>query len=721
MQAQATVTNSETQILTNSTSLQCVETLLKAGLGCIAYLRGLLPYENFSEYHLSAQFPSTLSSASFDNQARPTVSGMTIMSLKRGFTNEGDRILDYLEKGIFEAIEKQYLRRFIFAVYLDSKDPNNIVEAYTFNFQYYKVAGTDTVVPIMSLGDQLSKMSLHRLDGDPVVDALKRGNLPTLGDMEALPKCRYGNFKLFFNDNTPEDYQPPYFRAGDADSNRWFFTTHRAAEVPESTKIGNLETGWHGVSMKVVSVSSFLPSSTEDNNATFTGLTTCSPPKLTPVEEARLRVEDAELQRKDALNRNVVWDADTDADEDALGEDILDEGIVLARCNAGGAMVPIGVRGEEGRILPIPVHEEQGKSNNVIEYGGHPDPTPTHVGYLVVSPDIEETQVIPATQEIDMQSPSPLPSLRCVPSLPPSDIHNSSTSFVSTQQIDTFVLHEKLRNRIRPNSNVESQNPVQQNIPDISGRTVKTMRTADAMEDDGHVDCDCGTMVDDCLILCEGGCKKWRHVWCMGYHGTQDRRLPLQFVCFDCRLRRSPEWDFIAGRTHADMISRFKDLALFRRAIKIFEVHRPNTALQFREQIGCAAALVSQLLMRLEDEGFITTENAISEDFGSVRADARKGKKSTKNKGKKAQNELHKTKYVFLHSSKRSKAYLDYFHAEPQVENRLLGLTNGVSTFLRVIHWREPSCISKIVESRLADGNISTPVWNRKAGYRAER
>lgn len=134
------------------------------------------------------------------------------------------------------------------------------------------------------------------------------------------------------------------------------------------------------VSMKVASVSSFLPSAIEDNNAPFTGLTAHCPPKLTPVEEARLRVEDAELQRKDALNRNVVWDADVD--EDALGEDVSDEGIVLARCNGSGTMVPIGVRGDEG-ILPIPVHEDQGKGNNVVEYGGHPDPTPTHVGHLV--------------------------------------------------------------------------------------------------------------------------------------------------------------------------------------------------------------------------------------------------------------------------------------------------------------------------------------------------
>ena len=141
--------------------------------------------------------------------------------------------------------------------------------------------------------------------------------------------------------------------------------------------------GVTSVSMKVVSVSSFLPSSTEDNNAIFTGLTTRCPPKLTPVEEARLRVEDAELQREDALTRNVVWDADIDADEDAPGDDISDEGIVLARCNANGAMVPVGVRGDEGKILSIPVHEDQGKGNNVVEYGGHPDPTPTHVGYLV--------------------------------------------------------------------------------------------------------------------------------------------------------------------------------------------------------------------------------------------------------------------------------------------------------------------------------------------------
>jgi meiosis-specific protein HOP1 len=142
--------------------------------------------------------------------------------------------------------------------------------------------------------------------------------------------------------------------------------------------------------MKVVSVSSFLPSSMEDNNAVFTGITAHCPPKLTPVEEARLRVEDAELQRNDALNRNVVWDADED--EDAQGEEVSDDGIVLTRYNGEVPMVPIGVRGDDGDVLRIPVHE--GASTGLAQYSGHSEPTPTRVGHLVSSLCIPPSPVL---------------------------------------------------------------------------------------------------------------------------------------------------------------------------------------------------------------------------------------------------------------------------------------------------------------------------------------
>lgn len=111
--------------------------------------------------------------------------------MTRGYSDEGDKILNYLENGIFDALQKEYLRSFIFAIYLDNKDPTNIVEAYTFNFQYHTLPGTDVTVPIMTLGDGLQKMSLKdkaRRGGNPVTEAAKKGKAPTLLDVKKSVK-----------------------------------------------------------------------------------------------------------------------------------------------------------------------------------------------------------------------------------------------------------------------------------------------------------------------------------------------------------------------------------------------------------------------------------------------------------------------------------------------------------------------------------------------------
>lgn len=48
------------------------------------------------------------------------------------------------------------------------------------------------------------------------------------------------------------------------------------------------------------------------------------------------------------------------------------------------------------------------------------------------------------------------------------------------------------------------------------------------------------------------------------YHATSDSRLPTQFICFDCRLRRDVHWDLIKVDLYPQMMSKFKDIALFR-------------------------------------------------------------------------------------------------------------------------------------------------------------
>lgn len=83
----------------------------------------------------SSQSASQDSSMSFERRPLPSGS-VKLKTIRKGWTNEGDKLLGYLvgcskpsqlmklfilftqEEGIFDALEKQYLRSFIFAVYL---------------------------------------------------------------------------------------------------------------------------------------------------------------------------------------------------------------------------------------------------------------------------------------------------------------------------------------------------------------------------------------------------------------------------------------------------------------------------------------------------------------------------------------------------------------------------------------------------------------------------
>lgn len=77
---------------------------------------------------------------------------------------------------------------------------------------------------------------------------------------------------------------------------------------------------------------------------------------------------------------------------------------------------------------------------------------------------------------------------------------------------------------------------------------------------------------------------------------------------------------------------------------------------------------------------FIATECAINDDLGSVRDIEKKTKKQARSKAKRTRKELQRTKFIFLHASKRGKAYQDYFNPDPVVENRLMGLTDKIRT-----------------------------------------
>ncbi|KAJ7633058.1 HORMA domain-containing protein [Roridomyces roridus] len=743
MQAQSTRTEAAT---TSAQSLAAIQTLLQASIGCITFLRDLLPSDNFTDSHFttSDDSPSLLSSSSGSSidssrSNNRNVNGFKIMTMTRGYTDEADKLLNYLEYGIFDALQKQYLRSFVFAIYLDEKDPNNIVEAYTFNFHYHKIPGTNTVVPIMSLGDDLDKLSLK--EKDPVVQAARRGKAPTLKDvkksvktllktlihsttqMDVLPKRRFAAFKLYYTDETPSEYEPPHFHAGDAKKDKWFFMTHDLDEVPDKWSVGQLDTGHHSVNLSVASIATYLPSSTEHENATFTGTVNgASAPSLTPVQEASIRSEQAAKQAQDAETRNVVWSADASVegdDADAEGEDDPD----YTR-GPDGTFVPIGVRNEAGVIGPLPV--------NLLEeahFGGSTQPVPTRLDDVNAlqqfdSTDIEQTQQFPDTPTPSQNSGHPptlrgsSPSTSSLPvsgselfqrndSLPSSDPASPFTSPAPEEDIDTQMLQDlALANQVMTEDSemldmetqvtpVESQDPIQ-SFADTDDDADAPME--DGVEDmptpkpakkaqkkpqvaDRGLKCECEIGITDAQCFCEA-CGRWYHLWCVGFHSDEDARLPDEFVCFDCRVRADLSWELIKVDLYPKMLSKYKDLALFRRAIKVAEMNNPGSVADFAKAVGCDNVLARQLFKRLENEGFIVELSTEIDDIGfpQTRGKAVNGKSKTKGKQPKQRKNVQKTKYAFNRASLKTAEYEAYFNPDPSVENRLLDLPQTKAT-----------------------------------------
>ncbi|KAF8330034.1 HORMA domain-containing protein [Cantharellus anzutake] len=365
MQAQSVA--QDQKVVTAAQSLAAVKTLVTAGFGCMTFLRGLLPDENFEDARLSS------TGTSLDGDPEPSaqrnVSGVRIKTVKRGYTSEGDQMLDYLEKGVFDALEKQYLQSFVFAIYLDKNDPSNIVEAWTFNFRYHKIEGTNVTVPVFSLDKAMAGISLAG-NSDPVMSASLKGRHITLGEvkrsvknlirglitasqgLEVLPLRRHATFKIYYNNGTPQNYEPPFFVPADPASSSFVFTTHNPSESPDKIRLGTLDTPYHSVTLDIASIVSLIPNS-EDNTAQFSGLSPGHSPPATFADGSRMRQRAAEVQIEDARHRHIVWDADAPA----RPKSPPDEGSVRALDSDVEADedrdAPLGVRGSDGSIQPL--------------------------------------------------------------------------------------------------------------------------------------------------------------------------------------------------------------------------------------------------------------------------------------------------------------------------------------------------------------------------------
>ena len=142
------------------------------------------------------------------------------------------------------------------------------------------------------------------------------------------------------------------------------------------------------VNLSVTSIASFLPSSVEQDDSVFTGITyPGGRPTLSPIQEATLCKEQAEKQREDAETRNIVWSGEDSLELDPDAEHDDDPDYIRlpdGRYEKIDAMSPIGIRNKEGNIEAI-AHNAPEQSSEV-QFGGFSENVPIRLQDIVCFP-----------------------------------------------------------------------------------------------------------------------------------------------------------------------------------------------------------------------------------------------------------------------------------------------------------------------------------------------
>lgn len=191
-------TSQDTQLLPNQVvseqqSLVVVKKLLAIAVSGITYLRGLFPEKAYGTKHVEDQM---------------------VMILKEEKTCPGASQIVKWMQGCFDAIQRKYLRMVILSIYTDPEHPQKVTEFYQFRIQY------------TSKGAQIdfkstNKRNVSSMDCGNTKKAsilLVRKLYTLMQNLGPLPDNVCLNMKLaYYEDVTPQDYQPPGFKEADGD------------------------------------------------------------------------------------------------------------------------------------------------------------------------------------------------------------------------------------------------------------------------------------------------------------------------------------------------------------------------------------------------------------------------------------------------------------------------------------------------------------------------
>ncbi|KAL2485738.1 DNA-binding HORMA family protein [Abeliophyllum distichum] len=221
--------------ITEQDSLLLTRNLLRIAIFNISYIRGLFP-ENY-----------------FNDKSVPALE----MKIKKLMPTDAEsrRLVDWMEKGVYDALQKKYLRTLLFCICEAVDGP--IIEEYTFSFSYSNSDSQEVSMNINRNGTKKggtfncnSNTEITPSQMRSSACKMVRTLIQLMRTLDKMPEERTILMKLlYYDDVTPVDYEPPFFRGCTEEEalNPW-------TRSPLKMQVGNVNSKYFVLALKVKSV-----------------------------------------------------------------------------------------------------------------------------------------------------------------------------------------------------------------------------------------------------------------------------------------------------------------------------------------------------------------------------------------------------------------------------------------------------------------------------------
>ncbi|KAH0562398.1 hypothetical protein GP486_002908 [Trichoglossum hirsutum] len=543
------------QALQQCQSLEIIQASVGFSIGCLAYLRDLIPEDLFDR--ATYGHPSS-TIYSYEGLAKSTKDSRDTIGIPEG--PSGAQGSYRTEGGIFDALEKNVLAAIQFAIFLDKDNPEDIAESYTFSFKYQgdPRRGTRRLSGMGIAGPSGQSISLG--SARDKLQGFLRSLCTITSLLPALPAERYLTIRLYYTDDCPPEYEPPGFKK--CEGNPMYFSETEDLKVAKESV--EMKTGIHTVSLKVSAIDTL--SRSEDDACTSKVMAEEDIDMLTDSSSAQgslLRDEVADSSRSYARWGSSPQDTPTLGGNREVPDTAMAD--ILDTQNTEQARIDVAQKAELMKML-----SSQSQSSNIETQEQRASPQVTqqclnlHIG----------------TPPPVLQNLGPTERRESVYNV---DVGGEGLSASTISAYRKISLSKRKQTELTWSKGAKSSSL----LPAMGGLVGSVGRIGLST-----ISCECGTVEREVSML--------QHVHCYGYHSNQDPRIPNPHACYSCLL----------GGTEAQILEDLRRDCLFRRALKlVYENGYPTSEKKFSELLGCSLQEARLITVRLRKENFIDSMN----------------------------------------------------------------------------------------------------------------